>query len=90
VVVVGVAVVVVVVVELVELVVVVVGSPEVVVVVVVGTKLQHSYACISFHLPTFGLFFLRTRLPATTLPDPSYRTYAFKFLLVVLILNFYL
>jgi hypothetical protein len=49
-------------------VVVVVGA-AVVVVVVVG--LQHSYAGISFHLPTLGLFFLKIKLPATILPDPS-------------------
>lgn len=38
-------------------------------VVVVG--LQHSYATISFHLPTFGIFLLRIKLPGTTLPLPS-------------------
>jgi len=65
-------------------VVVVVVGAIVVVVVVVG--LQHSYARISFHLPTFGLFFLRTKLPATILPDPSNLTKAFKGLLFITIL----
>jgi hypothetical protein len=68
VVVVGATVVVVVVVGATVVVVVVVGV-AVVVVVVVG--LQHSYAVISCHLPTFGLLLLRTKLPATILPDPS-------------------
>jgi hypothetical protein len=48
--------------------VVVVGA-AVVVVVVVG--LQHSYAKISFHLPTFGLLRLSTKLPGTIRPEPS-------------------
>jgi hypothetical protein len=62
-------VVVVVVLELVDVVVEVVIGATVVVVVVVG--LQHSYVKISCHLPTLGFFFLRTKLPATTLPLPS-------------------
>ena len=41
----------------------------VVVVVVVG--LQHSYPTISCHLPTLGLLRLSTKLPGTTLPEPS-------------------
>jgi hypothetical protein len=64
-------VVVVVVARTVVVVVVVTGTP-VVVVVVVG--LQHSYAGISTHLPTLGLFLLSIRLPATILPLPSKRT----------------
>jgi hypothetical protein len=58
--------------------VVVVGTAVVVLVVVLEVRKQHSYACISFHLPTFGLFFLRIKLPATILPDPSNLTKAFK------------
>jgi hypothetical protein len=54
---------------------VVVGA-TVVVDVVVG--LQHSYARISCHLPTFGLLRLSIKLPGTILPEPSKRTYAFK------------
>jgi len=50
----------------------------VVVVLVVVVGLQHSYAVISFHLPTLGLFLLRMRLPGTMRPLPSKRTYAFK------------
>jgi hypothetical protein len=53
-------------------VVVVVGAAVVVVVVVVG--LQHSYAGISTHLPTLGIFLLRIRLLGTILPVPSKRT----------------
>jgi hypothetical protein len=75
VVVVGATVVVLVVVGAAVVLVVVVGAAVVVVVVV---RKQHSYACISFHLPTFGLFFLRIKLPATILPDPSNLTKAFK------------
>jgi hypothetical protein len=72
VVVVGAAVVVVVVVVGAAVVVVVVVGAAVVVVVVVG--IQHSNALISCHLPTFGLFLRRIKLPATTRPDPSKRT----------------
>jgi hypothetical protein len=72
VVVVGVAVVVVVVVLVELLVVVVVLLVEEVEVVVVG--LQHSYAGISTHLPTLGIFLLRIRLLGTILPVPSKRT----------------
>jgi hypothetical protein len=84
VVVVGSTVVVVVVVGSTVVVLVVVGAAVVLVVVVgaavvvVVVRKQHSYACISFHLPTFGLFFLRIKLPATILPDPSNLTKAFK------------
>jgi hypothetical protein len=70
-----------------DVVLVVVGA-AVVVEVVVG--LQHSYAGISFHLPTLGLFFLRIKLPATIRPEPSKRTNAFKglVLIVLILLNF--
>jgi hypothetical protein len=53
-------------------VVVVVVGVAVVVLVVVG--LQHSYAGISTHFPTFGIFLLRIRLLGTILPVPSKRT----------------
>jgi hypothetical protein len=62
-------------------VVVVVGSIPVVVVVVVG--LQHSYAGVSFQLPTAGLNLLRIKLPEITRPVPSKRTYAFRSLLLL-------
>ena len=64
--------VVVVVVDVLLVVVVVVTGTPVVVVVVVG--LQHSYAGISTHLPTLGIFLLRIRLLGTILPVPSKRT----------------
>jgi hypothetical protein len=79
-------VVVVVVVGAIVVVLVVVGA---IVVVVVVVKLQHSYACISFHLPTLGLFFLRIKLPATILPDPSNLTKAFKGLELMLPICFF-
>ena len=50
--------------------------------VVVG--LQHSYATISCQLPTLGLFLRNTRLPDTTLPDPSNLTKAFNGRLLML------
>jgi len=67
-------------------VVVVVGATVVVVVVVVGATvvlvvvvgLQHSYAEISIHLPTLGIFLLRIRLLGTILPVPSKRTKALR------------
>jgi hypothetical protein len=48
------------------------------VVVVVVMSLQHSYAGISTHLPTLGIFLLRIRLLGTILPVPSKRTYALR------------
>jgi hypothetical protein len=66
----------------VAVVVVVVVGVAVVVVVVVG--LQHSYAVISCQLPTLGLFLRRTKLPDTTLPDPSNLTKAFNGRLLML------
>jgi hypothetical protein len=48
------------------------------VVVVLGTKLQHSFAGISTHLPTLGFFLLRIRLLGTILPVPSKRTKALR------------
>jgi hypothetical protein len=67
-------------------VVVVVVGTAVVVVVVVG--LQHSYAVISCHLPTFGLFLLRIKLPATTRPLESNLTKAFNLLFVLILFLF--
>jgi hypothetical protein len=72
--------------------VVVVGATVVVLDVVVG--LQHSYAVISFHLPTLGIFFLRIRLLGTTLPLPSMRAKArnllsFELLIFIYFINFY-
>jgi hypothetical protein len=54
--------------------VVVVGAAVVVDVVVEVVGLQHSYAGISTHFPTFGIFLLRIRLLGTILPVPSKRT----------------
>jgi hypothetical protein len=53
----------------VEVLVEVVVAGAVVVVEVVGP--QHSYADITTHFPTLGIFLLRIRLPATSLPCPS-------------------
>jgi hypothetical protein len=74
------------------LVVVVVGAAVVLLVVVVVVGLQHSYASISFQLPTLGLKRWRIKLPAITRPVPSKRTYAFNLLLVAIdyyLLNIY-
>jgi len=56
-------------------VVVVVGGGAVVVVVVV--RLQHSYAKTSLHLPFPGFLLRSSKLPATSLPEPSILIYAF-------------
>ena len=62
------------------------GGAGVVLLVVVGTAvvvvvLQHTYAGISCHLPTLGIFCLKIKLPATTLPEPSILTNALSVLL---------
>jgi hypothetical protein len=62
----------------VAVVVVVVVLVLLVVVVLVVISLQHSYAGISTHLPTLGIFLLRIRLLGTILPVPSKRTYALR------------
>ena len=56
-------------------VVVVVGGTKLVVVVVV--RLQHSYAKTSLHLPFPGFLLRSSKLPATSLPEPSILIYAF-------------
>ena len=51
---------------------------DVVVVVVEPLGLQHKFAFISFHLPTFGLLAWNMGPPVTTVPVPSYLTQAFN------------
>ena len=70
------------------LVVVVVLDVVLVVEVLVVEVVQHSYAVISIHFPTFGLFFLRIRELGTVLPLPSTLQNAFKCLSVAMLLVF--